>query len=197
LSGQEVCTIEELDKIIAGLRTVAFLDKILPSDHNDLVTAVKCIRDLVTVITVPGGTTVPSVISKEIDGGKTQDIINVSGVGVVEWFMFRLMKTAGSVDDAQLAITFVIDDVTETWGLSGLNGVLGKTTKQTIGITANIYDDTNQIYALAFKIPFRFRSSCRIYIKNGAPPGNKTHLTAYIVYYLLKKGGERVKGNSK
>jgi len=44
---QEICTIERLDEIIARLRTVAFLEKILPSDHNDLVDAVKCIRDLV------------------------------------------------------------------------------------------------------------------------------------------------------
>jgi len=53
IGGQEVCTIEKLDEIIGRLRIVTFLEKILPSDHNDLVEAVKCIRDLLEVPVVP------------------------------------------------------------------------------------------------------------------------------------------------
>jgi len=49
---QEVCTIETLDRIIARLRTVSFLDKILPRDHNDLVDAIKCIRDILVAIRI-------------------------------------------------------------------------------------------------------------------------------------------------
>jgi len=137
-------------------------------------------------IEIPGVTTVPGIVSQEMDGGTSQDIINVSGSGIVEWLAFRLEKTAGSVGDAQLAITFVIDGAPTTWGLSGLNKVLGLTTKQTIGVTVNVYDEVNEIYAFAFNVPFRFHRSCRIYITNGAAAGNKTRLLGYALYHLKR-----------
>jgi len=40
------CTIKKLDEIVARLRKVTLYDKLLPEDHNDLVEAVKCVRDL-------------------------------------------------------------------------------------------------------------------------------------------------------
>jgi len=138
------------------------------------------------VIEIPGVTTVPAFISVDLDGGSSQDIVNIAGLGIVEWLAFRLEKTAGSVDDAKLAITFVIDGVSTTWGLSGLNAVLGLTTKQTIGVTVNTYDDVNEIYGFAFNVPFRFHRSCRIYITNTADPGNITRLSAYALYHLKK-----------
>jgi len=137
-------------------------------------------------IEIPGVTTVPAVVGVEMDGGTSQDIINVSGAGIVEWMAFRLAQTVGTVSEESLTITFVIDGTSTTWGISGLNAVLGRTTKQTIGVTVNIYDTTNNIYAFAFNIPFRFHRSCRIFITNGAAAGNKTRLSAYSLYHLKR-----------
>jgi len=47
-----VCTVEELNKIIARLRKVKYGDLVLSADHNDLVDAVRCLRDLVVEVPV-------------------------------------------------------------------------------------------------------------------------------------------------
>jgi len=102
LSGQQVCTIEELDEIIARLRTVAFLEKILPSDHNDLVEAVKCIRDLVAVITVPA----PEVLAEGVltADGTVQTLVEAEGLGLYYGLV--------SLDKMQNGDKVII----ETWG---------------------------------------------------------------------------------
>jgi len=75
-----VCTIERLDEIIAKLRTVAFLEKILPSDHNDLVEAVKCIRDIIAVVVVPA----PEVLAEDVltADGTVQTLVEAEGLGL-------------------------------------------------------------------------------------------------------------------
>jgi len=80
IGGQQVCTIETLDEIIARLRTVAFLEKIMPSDHNDLVDAVKCIRDMIAVITVPA----PEVLAEDVlaADGTVQTLVEAEGLGL-------------------------------------------------------------------------------------------------------------------
>jgi len=80
VGGQEVCTIEELDKIIARFRVVKFMDKILPSDYNDLVEAVKCIRDLIAVIVVPP----PEVLVENVltADGTVQTLVEAEGLGL-------------------------------------------------------------------------------------------------------------------
>jgi len=89
IGGQEVCTIEKLDEIIARLRMVAFLEKILPSDHNDLVDAVKCIRDLIAVITVPA----PEVLAEGVltADGTVQTVVEAEGLGLY-YGLLRLDK---------------------------------------------------------------------------------------------------------
>jgi len=78
--GQEVCTIEQLDEIIARFRVVKFLDKIMPSDYNDLVNAVKCIRDLIAVIAVPP----PEVLAEDVltANGTVQTLVEAEGLGL-------------------------------------------------------------------------------------------------------------------
>jgi len=80
IGGQEVCTIEELDAIIARLRIVKFLEKIMPSDHNDLVQAVKCLRNIVAVITVPA----PEVLAEGVltADGTVQTLVEAEGLGL-------------------------------------------------------------------------------------------------------------------
>jgi len=75
-----VCTIEELDAIIARLRKVAFLEKILPSDHNDLVDAVKCIRNLIAVVAVPP----PEVLAEGVltADGTVQTLVEAEGLAL-------------------------------------------------------------------------------------------------------------------
>jgi len=78
--GQEVCTIEELDEIIARFRVVKLYDKILPSDYNDLVDAVKCIRDIIAVIAVPP----PEVLAEDVltADGTVQTLVETEGLGL-------------------------------------------------------------------------------------------------------------------
>jgi len=74
---QEVCTIEMLDEIIARFRVVKLLDKIMPSDYNDLVEAIKCLRDLVVVPIVPLTRIASNVITAD---GTEQTLIEVTGL---------------------------------------------------------------------------------------------------------------------
>jgi len=77
---QEVCTIERLDEIIARFRVVKLLDKIMPSDYNDLVEAVKCIRDLIAVMVVPP----PEVLAENVltADGTVQVLVEAEGLGL-------------------------------------------------------------------------------------------------------------------
>jgi len=101
IGGQQVCTIEKLDAIIARLRTVAFLEKILPSDHNDLVDAVKCIRDLVAVVAVPA----PEVLAEDVltADGTVQTLVEAEGLGLYYGLL--------SLDKMDMADKVVV----ETW----------------------------------------------------------------------------------
>jgi len=78
--GEQVCTIEELDEIIARFRVVKLYDKILPSDYNDLVDAVKCIRDIIAVIVVPP----PEVLAEDVltADGTVQTLVEAEGLGL-------------------------------------------------------------------------------------------------------------------
>jgi len=81
MGGQEVCTIEKLDEIIARFRVVKLLDKIMPSDYNDLVEAVKCLRDLVAVLIVPPIVPLERIASNVITAdGTEQTLIEVTGL---------------------------------------------------------------------------------------------------------------------
>jgi len=80
VGGQEVCTIEDLNRIIARFRVVKLYDKILPSDYNDLVEAIRCLRDIVEAITVP----VPEVLAEDVllADGTVQTLVEAEGLGL-------------------------------------------------------------------------------------------------------------------
>jgi len=80
MSGKQVCTLEELDKILARLRIVKFLDKIMSDDHNDLVYAVRCLRNLFVDVVMPEA----EVLAEDVllADGTVQTLVVTEGLGL-------------------------------------------------------------------------------------------------------------------
>jgi len=100
-----VCTIEELNKIIARLRKVKYGDLVLSADHNDLVNAVKCLRDLTAVPPPPKG------LMAEFDAFIPPFEVVATGTGTKNWIIEKVCKT---IEFGK--IKHVVSVLGEIWG---------------------------------------------------------------------------------